>query len=272
MTTLSSGTASALGGLRDQQTPTVEVPGYAAVLGPSLGFFVIALGCAVSPQIAVYDRDAGRTVSESLIYRSPTIYDAVMHVLYGRHARARLVAVAELVPPRARVVELCCGTARLYRDHLRDRHVDYLGLDLNPRFVEAARHAGACAEVRDVGDGAPLPPADVMVIQASLYHFLPEPERMVDRMLAAARSRVIVSEPVRNLSTSGVGLVAALARRSADPGGGGGDRRFDEALLNAFMLRYDGAVERELAIPGGRDKIFVLDAATAVTGAPEVDA
>jgi SAM-dependent methyltransferase len=211
-------------------------------------------------------------MSKSLIYRSPRIYDAVMHVLYGRHARARVAAVAELVHPHASVVELCCGTARLYRDHLRDWHADYLGLDLNPRFVEAARHAGACAEVRDVGDGAPLPPADVIVIQASLYHFLPEPERIVDRMLAAARSRVIVSEPVRNLSMSGVGLVAALARRSADPGGGGGDRRFDEALLNAFMLRYDAAVERELAIPGGRDKIFVLDASTAATWALEVEA
>jgi SAM-dependent methyltransferase len=211
-------------------------------------------------------------MSKSLIYRSPRIYDAVMHVLYGRHARARVAAVAELVHPHASVVELCCGTARLYRDHLRDWHADYLGLDLNPRFVEAARHAGACAEVRDVGDGAPLPPADVIVIQASLYHFLPEPERIVDRMLAAARSRVIVSEPVRNLSMIGVGLVAALARRSADPGGGGGDRRFDEALLNAFMLRYDAAVERELAIPGGRDKIFVLDASTAATWALEVEA
>jgi hypothetical protein len=224
------------------------------------------------PRIRIYDRNAGRTVSESLIYRSPAIYDAVMRVLYGRHARARLVAVAELVPPCANVVELCCGTARLYRDHLCDRHVDYLGLDLNPRFVEAARHAGACAVVRDVGDGAPLPPADVVVIQASLYHFLPEPERIVDRMLAAARSRVIVSEPVRNLSTSGVGLVAALARRSADPGGGGGERRFDEASLDAFMRRYDGAVEREFAIPGGRDKIFVLDAANAAVRALQVEA
>ena len=224
------------------------------------------------PPIRVYDRHAGRTVSESLIYRSPRIYDAVMHVLYGRHARARLGAVAELVPPRASVVELCCGSARLYRNHLRDRDVDYLGLDLNPRFVEAARRGGACAVVRDVGDGAPLPPADVVLIQASLYHFLPAPERIVDRMLAAARSRVIVSEPVRNLSTSGVGFVAALARRSADPGGGGGDRRFDEASLDAFMRRYDGAVEREFAIPGGRDKVYVLDAATAGAAALEVEA
>jgi SAM-dependent methyltransferase len=212
-------------------------------------------------------------MNESLVYRSPAIYDAVMHVLYGRHAGARLAAVAELIPGGSSVVELCCGPGRLYRDHLRRRGVDYLGLDLNPRFVEATRRAGARAAVRDVGDGAPLPSADVVVIQASLYHFLPAPEGVVDRMLAAARTRVIVSEPIRNLSSSGVGLVAALARRSADPGSGAGDRRFDEASLDAFMRRYAHLVERELAIPGGRDKVFVLDAAAAVVpaGAAEVE-
>ena len=202
-------------------------------------------------------------MSESLVYRSPALYNVVMRLLYGRHAEARLAVVAELVPPHASVVELCCGAGRLYRDHLSARHVDYLGLDLNPRFVEAARQAGARACVCDVGDAGPLPPGDVVVIQASLYHFLPEPERIVDRMLAAARSRVIVSEPVRNLSTSGVGLVAALARRRADPGSGAGDRRFDEPSLDTFMRRYDGMIERAFVIPGGRDKVFVLDAAAA---------
>ncbi|MCW3045890.1 MAG: hypothetical protein JWO74_174 [Solirubrobacterales bacterium] len=212
-------------------------------------------------------------MNESLIYRSPAIYGAVMHVLYGRHARARLAAVAELIPRGASVVELCCGPGRLYRDHLRGRGVDYLGLDLNPGFVEAARRTGARAAVRDVGDDAPLPSADIVVIQASLYHFLPAPEGVVHRMLAAAGRRVIVSEPVRNLSSSGIGLVAALASRSADPGSGAGDRRFDEASLDAFMRRYARLVEREFAIPGGRDKVFVLDAAAAAVpaGASEAE-
>jgi hypothetical protein len=74
---------------------------------------------------------------------------------------------------------------------------------------------------------------------------------------------VIVSEPVRNLSTSGVGLIAALARQRADPGSGAGDRRFDEPSLDALMRRYDGVIEGAFVIPGGRDKVFVLDAAAA---------
>jgi hypothetical protein len=78
---------------------------------------------------------------------------------------------------------------------------------------------------------------------------------------------VIISEPVRNLSSSGVGLIAALARRSADPGSGQGDRRFDEVSLDAFMRRYAHLIEHELTIPGGRDKIFVLDAAAAAVPA-----
>ncbi len=39
-------------------------------------------------------------------------------------------------------------------------------------------------------------------MQASLYHFLPDAHEIVERMLAAAGRRVIVSEPVRNLASS----------------------------------------------------------------------
>jgi hypothetical protein len=104
-------------------------------------------------------------------------------------------------------------------------------------------------------------------MQASLYHFLPEPEDVIGRMLAAARSQVIVSEPIRNLSSSAVAPLGALARRGADPGDGTGSERFDEASLDAFMGRYRERIERSFVIPGGRDKIFVLAASTTAAGA-----
>jgi SAM-dependent methyltransferase len=205
-------------------------------------------------------------VSESLVYRSAAAYRGVMRLLYGRHARTRLSAVAALIPPGSSILELCCGPGMLYREHLRARRTEFLGLDINPRFVEAARRAGARAQVRDVSDEAPLPPADIVVMQASLYHFLPEPEDVIGRMLAAARSQVIVSEPIRNLSSSAVAPLGALARRGADPGDGTGSERFDEASLDAFMGRYRERIERSFVIPGGRDKIFVLVASTTAAG------
>ena len=209
-------------------------------------------------------------MAESVIYRSATTYDAVMRLLYGRHANVRFAIVADLIPDGATVVELCCGPGHLWRDHLRDRRVAYTGLDVNPRFVEVARRAGVPAYVRNVADGDALPAADVVVMQAALYHFLPDPAPLMERMLAAAHRRVILSEPIRNLASSRFAPVAALARRGADPGTGHAALRFDEASLDAFVGRFPAPIERAFVIPGGRDKVFVLDTTRSAAVVPEV--
>ena len=54
----------------------------------------------------------------SLIYRNAALYEAIMRMLYGRHYRDRLAAVAAQVPNGATVVELCCGPGTLYERHL----------------------------------------------------------------------------------------------------------------------------------------------------------
>jgi SAM-dependent methyltransferase len=184
-----------------------------------------------------------------------------MRALYGRHYFARMAAVANQVPGGASVLELCCGPGTLYLRHLRGRAGSYVGLDVNARFVAGLRRRGVDARVRDLAfDREPLPRADVAIIQASLYHFLPAANRLVERMLEAASDRVIVSEPVRNLSSSGLPLIGSLGRRAADPGVGGHEQRFTEASLDELMGRYRERVLLAFLIPGGREKVFVLDA------------
>jgi SAM-dependent methyltransferase len=200
-------------------------------------------------------------VSTSLVYRSALGYELIMRALYGRHYAARMTAVAEQVPPGASVLELCCGPGTLYRRYLRRRAGAYIGVDMNERFVAALRAEGVDARRVDLADDAePLPAAEVAIMQASLYHFLPEPAAIVDRMLAAARDRVVVSEPVRNLSTSSLPGVARLGRRAADPGVGSHTERFTEATLDELMERYRGRVCAAFLIPGGREKVYVLSA------------
>jgi SAM-dependent methyltransferase len=200
-------------------------------------------------------------LSVSLIYRSAVGYELLMRALYGRHYADRMRAVATEVPPGSSVLELCCGPATLYRRCLRGRTSGYVGLDVNPGFVAALRRRGIDALQLDLAaDDRALPSADVVIIQASLYHFLPRAERVVDRMLAAARDRVIVSEPVRNLACSDVPIVRVLGRHAADPGTGGQARRFDERSLDAFMARYRAQILKVFAIPGGRERVYVLEA------------
>jgi hypothetical protein len=96
-------------------------------------------------------------------------------------------------------------------------------------------------------------------MQASLYQFLPDAAPIVRRMLRAARERVVISEPVRNLATSRNPLLAALARRQTDPGLGERPRRFTEATFDEFVSGLGVRVEAAFLIPGGREKVVVLD-------------
>jgi SAM-dependent methyltransferase len=200
-------------------------------------------------------------MSTSVVYRSARGYELVMRALYGRHYSDRMRAVAEQVPAGASVLELCCGPATLYRRHLQGRARSYIGLDVNERFVAQLAAAGIDARVVDLaGDQRPLPGADVALIQASLYHFLPDAGPIVDRMLAAATQLVIVSEPVRNLASSEIPLVGRLGRGATDPGVGAHAQRFTEATLDGLMESYRDRVQRQFLIPGGREKVYVLEA------------
>lgn len=180
-----------------------------------------------------------------------------MAVLYGRHYPARYRAIAELIRPGSTVLDLCCGPGVLYRRYLRGKSVSYLGFDLNERFVKKLIHRGACAAVRDLRTNEPLPVADYVVMQASLYHFLPNPEAILGRMTKAASTALIVAEPIRNLADSKLSLVRRLTRYLTDPGIGSQPDRFTEQSLDElFAASFRGSVST-FFISGGREKIYV---------------
>jgi len=200
-------------------------------------------------------------VTPSLIYRSAAGYELLMRALYGRHYADRMRAVAEQVPDGSSVLELCCGPGTLYLRHLRGRVGSYIALDVNDRFLRRLRRAGVDASHLDLNrPDLELPEADVTIMQASLYHFLPHPERIVDHMLSVARDRTIISEPIRNLASSSLPIMGLLGRRAADPGTGGHGQRFTEETLDRLMAHHRERVLSAFTIPGGREKVFVLSA------------
>lgn len=195
----------------------------------------------------------------SPVYRNALTYELVMLLLYGRHYGARYRAVAGLVPDGSSVLDVCCGPGVLFDRYLRARSVDYTGVDVNPRFVERVNRRGGRGLLLDLLEDRPLPGADTVVMQASLYQFLPDAAPVVRRMLLAARERVVIAEPVRNLANSRNPLLAAVARRQTDPGLGARPRRFTEATFDAFVAGLGVRVAREFLVPGGREKVVVLD-------------
>jgi SAM-dependent methyltransferase len=194
----------------------------------------------------------------SLVYRSPRVYDLTMRALYGRHYPERYRAVAGLIPEGARVLEVCCGPGFLYERALRERNVNYTGLDVNPAFARRVERLGGRGLVRDLARDAPLPSSDYVIMQASLYQFLPDAAGVVRRMIEAASAFVVVAEPVRNLATSGVPVLSTLARRATDAGQGARPLRFTECSLDALLENAPARLVRAFLIPGGREKVYLL--------------
>jgi hypothetical protein len=96
-------------------------------------------------------------------------------------------------------------------------------------------------------------------MQASLYHFLPDPLPVLRRMLAAARRQVVVAEPVRNLTCSGLPLLGPLSRMLTDPGVGRQSHRFTEGALDDLMRGLCPRPPRTRLIRGGREKIYLIE-------------
>ncbi len=207
--------------------------------------------------MAVEPKGAG---SDGPLYGSVYLYELAMGGLYGRHYFARQRVLADLIPDGASLVELCAGPGLLYRRHLRERGIRYTGIDLSQKFVAAIRRTGAAALAWDLRDDRPLPAADYVLMQASLYQFLPDPNPVLERMLSAAGRSVIVAEPIRNLQDSRSRVVRALAGFLTRTGDASHPQRFTEASLDAVVAQYAERVEDEFLVPGGREKVVVFDA------------
>src|SRR5690242_19199763 len=124
-------------------------------------------------------------MASSWVYRHSLAYELVMLGLYGRHYGARYRALADLIPDGTSVLDLCCGPGILFDRYLRARSVDYTGIDVNPRFIARVNRRGGRGLIGDLSRDRPLPEADLVIMQASLYQFLPDAAPVVRRMLRA---------------------------------------------------------------------------------------
>ena len=195
----------------------------------------------------------------SWLYSHRIVYGALMRLLYGRHLSARLAAASAEVPAGCDVIEVCSGDGRLYRDYLRHKPVRYEALDLSPQFVGWMAEHGINARIFDVRSEA-LPSADVIIMLSSLYQFQPDAASVVERMVEAARVRVIITEPIRNLSESRNPMLRFVARRLTETRSdafGQDIHRFDRVTFPRLCQRFP-TLERLDTLPGGREMIAVL--------------
>lgn len=191
----------------------------------------------------------------SFIYRHPKIYQATMRRLYGKDYEDRYARIANLIPTGASVTELCMGDGYLYQHYLSKRDVSYTGMEYNGDFIKHAQKMGANCIKRNVLT-AEIPAADVVLMHASLYQFIPDERKLIDRMFNAANRMVILAEPIKNLSNSENLFVRAVARRAANPGTGNAPDRFTEQTFGQ-LLNELGTHETYFSA-GGREMIGVF--------------
>ncbi len=194
-----------------------------------------------------------------VIYSHPLLYQLVMRGLYGRHYRDRYEAIAAEIADQSDVLDVCAGDCRLYTQCLSVKGVRYRAVDFSPVFVRAARAKGIDATLLDVRRDE-LPRADVVVMEASLYQFLPDAGGVLEKLLRAARAKLIVAEPVRNLSSSSLGWLAGLSgqlTRVSEHHPLGAPARFDEPSLEKLFTAAPG-FQRMFPIPGGREVVGIF--------------
>jgi SAM-dependent methyltransferase len=184
-----------------------------------------------------------------------------MRALYGRGYVDRFRSVAELIAEGSSVLDVCCGPGTLFHRYLKTKGVHYTGLDINGNFVGRLSARGATGLIWNLNDVRPLPRAEYVIMQGSLYHFLPEVSNVIERMIAAAEKRVLIAEPIRNVTDSQIFLLAFFARKLTNPGTGDQPNRFNEVRLDALMERYRalGHNVQSRLIAGGREKLYILD-------------
>jgi len=190
---------------------------------------------------------------KSPVYWHPAVYHYLMRLLYGKYFEARYEAISNLIPEHASVTEVCSGDSYLFRNYLIKKNVKYLGLDLNPSFVKYGREKNIHILKHDLlTDEVPF--SDYIIIQASLYQFIPKEHYILNKLLSAANRYLIVAEPVKNLADSSNPIISFLARYSVNPGTSPAVKRFNRETLLACFKQHSEFSE-VIEVDGGREII-----------------
>jgi SAM-dependent methyltransferase len=202
-----------------------------------------------------------RNVLTGMIYHNAFVYETSMLLLYGRSYFERYRVIADMIPPHSSVLDLCCGPATLYHWYLKQKHIAYTGMDINEKFIQALRKKGIKASVEDLRHVDSLPEHDYVMMQSSLYHFLPDIGPLLQKMTAAARKQVILVEPVQNLITDQPSWLVSLLGKLGNPGTGDQTQRFTELMLDETLASmYDKRlIQHSQSVANGREKLYILN-------------
>lgn len=188
------------------------------------------------------------------VYWHPAIYHYAMRFLYGKNFYARYKELLALLPDHANVIDVCSGDCYLNK-FLTEKYINYVGLDVNPKFVRYALKRGINAKVFDIMDSQ-VPQAEYVIMQGSLYQFIPDHRKILEKLLRAAKKAVIIAEPIKNVAMNKDSFILLLARMATRVNGKYFPNRFTKKELLNLFNEYNADQIRE--IDGGRELIGIF--------------
>lgn len=191
----------------------------------------------------------------SIVYHNIHIYRLVMSLLYGMKYKKRFDNIIGLIDDYDRnIVELCFGDIFI-ADFAKKSGRNWVGFDINAKFVSYAKNNGYNAINKNILD-CEIPENDVCIMLGSLYHFIDQLDLVIEKMLSHSK-KVIISEPIINLSNNK--YIGFLAKKSANTDNGEHTFRFTEqTLLDTFDILQEQLSFKYSVIKKDRDILLLL--------------
>ena len=171
----------------------------------------------------------------SWIYKRIWIYRLIMNFLYSGRYRQRFQDIINVIAPEDhRIIELCFGDIYI-AEYCKKSLRQWTGYDINDEFVNYALKRGHHAVSADILSLKKLPRADVLIFAGSLYHFN-ENLHHIWQLMTSCTTKIILSEPIKNITSTKNVIGRIGARASAVRNGAEAFRYERDSLIE--MLEY----------------------------------
>jgi len=132
------------------------------------------------------------------MYKSPVIYNLLIRIGRKSTLSQRYHKISDEVGESKTVFELGCGTGLLYP--FLDQSCDYIGWDLNQKFVEHCKKRGLKCFEKDIFDFEDYPENDTIILCDVLHH-LPRKSKLLVNEALKRTNKLIVVEPYEPYKT-----------------------------------------------------------------------
>jgi len=176
--------------------------------------------------------------------------------MFKKYYNDRYQAINNVIDNNSSVVDVCCGDSMLYT-FLKCKNIDYLGLDFNTTFIKFSKKRGINVRKFDIYKDE-IPVNDYVVIQGSLYQFIPNQHQILKKLYEAADKYLIISEPIRNYAQSKNKLVSCISKLINNPGDGTKVHRFTLQTFKEALHPFQENIVSEFAINGDIEYMVVI--------------